>query len=96
MTEKNRYEVRYYCGDGEVLRIPFMLAASATASEIVAHGAGLLFVHDCCPDEEWAVYWPTIQGPRNLIEVPSWNRHRYYGDDDRLWPKWNAVRTVEI
>ena len=67
-----RYEV-LYAYDGHLTRIGFRY----DGEDPVTMGAGILFLHDCCPGEDWVV----LDSDGNVVE-PVRTKHHYYGWTD--------------
>lgn len=82
-TKHNNYTVRYE-SDGQVTRIHFTALRGSDNENIVRTAAGLLFLNDCCPGEDFAVY---REDNRDLFVECEHSPHHYYRDSDDLWPE---------
>jgi hypothetical protein len=82
-NQSNAYTVRYE-SDRQVTRIYFEMPSSSSDDDIVVKAAGLLFMSDCCPGENFCVY---RDDDKNQAVMPAENlRHYYYRDNEDLWP----------
>jgi hypothetical protein len=85
-----KFSVFYY-NDGEVTRINFEMPRGTADDLVITVGAGLLFLHDCCPGEDWCVVETAADGIVSKTQgriLPNNQNgrimHHYYGWDDKF------------
>lgn len=85
----SKFSVFYMTDMGEVTRINFEMMRGTPDDVVITTAAGLLFLHDCCPGEDWAVIETADDGIVSKTQgrvLPNNQNgrvmHHYYGWTD--------------